>query len=148
MGFKDSFKQFFNLDEDLEEQMAKMEASEEQERSARSRLSRRNHRSLEEQETAGVQEQLEHPAEVAHVNPYNFDDVQMIIDEAKHHKIVIFNLSKVTRVEAKRMLDFISGAVYALDAQIAKVHNHTFVFALDTLDIEPVLSDYNVNQTS
>jgi len=147
MGLKDSFMHFFNLDEDVEEQMEKVEQNEEQRHSAARLPSRRSRLSQREQEMFADQEQEENSVEIVQVSPDNFEDVQMIIDEGAQRKIVVFSLNKVTRVEAKRMLDFISGAVYVLDAQIVKVRSQTFIFALGTLDIEPVLSEYRFDET-
>jgi|GEM_PF-2213271 len=148
MSLKDSFMHFFNLDEDLEEQMEKMEQNEEQGRSMSRSVTRRSRFSQQRgQKISADQEQEENLDERVYMSPDSFEDVQMIIDEGTQGKIVIFSLDKVTKIEAKRMLDFISGAVYVLDAQIMKVRSQTFIFALGTLDVERVLSEYQLDET-
>lgn len=45
--------------------------------------------------------------------PIDFNSSKEIVDELKKDKIVIFNLDNLSREEARRVIDFISGASYA-----------------------------------
>ncbi|MFU0801481.1 MAG: cell division protein SepF [Xylanivirga thermophila] len=67
--------------------------------------------------------------------PFSYDDTQTIIDNLKSRKPVIVNLEALDIDLAQRVLDFMSGAVYALDGTIHKVSKGIFVLAPSNVDI-------------
>ncbi|HHT65602.1 MAG: cell division protein SepF [Caldicoprobacterales bacterium] len=64
-----------------------------------------------------------------------YDDTQAIIDNLKSRKPVIVNLDSLEQDLAQRVLDFMSGAVYALDGTIQKVSRSIFVLVPSNVDI-------------
>ncbi|HOB21134.1 MAG TPA: cell division protein SepF [Candidatus Atribacteria bacterium] len=64
-----------------------------------------------------------------------YDDTQNIIDNLKSRKPVIVNLDSLEQDLAQRVLDFLSGAVYALDGTIQKVSRCIFVLAPSNIGI-------------
>ncbi len=75
------------------------------------------------------------PIKVVLMEPTNYDDVQDICNNLKSKKPIIVNFENVDKELAKRMVDFISGAVYALDGTIQKVSNGIVVVAPSNVDI-------------
>ncbi len=67
--------------------------------------------------------------------PVSYDDTQNIVDNLKERKPVIINLETLDIELAQRVLDFISGAVYALGGTIQKVARGIFVIAPRNIDI-------------
>lgn len=67
--------------------------------------------------------------------PLSFDDTQSIINNLKTRKPIVVNLESLDTNLAQRVLDFISGAVYALDGTIQKVSRGIFVLAPSNIDI-------------
>ncbi len=67
--------------------------------------------------------------------PFSYDDTQTIIDNLKSRKPIIVNLEALDVELAQRVLDFMSGAVYALDGSIHKVSRGIFVLAPSNVDI-------------
>ena len=61
--------------------------------------------------------------------PTNFDQVDEIISELKMKNAIVINLEYVNKDVARRIVDFISGAVHALDGHIQKVSNAIFLVA-------------------
>lgn len=61
--------------------------------------------------------------------PTTFEQSEAICDLLKEKKSVIVNLEYVNKDVARRIVDFISGGVYALDAHIQKVSNSIFLIA-------------------
>ena len=61
--------------------------------------------------------------------PTNFEQSDEICSFLKEKKSVIVNLEYVNKDVARRIVDFISGGVYALDAHIQKVSNSIFLIA-------------------
>jgi len=61
--------------------------------------------------------------------PTNFDQSQEICEYLKEKRAVIVNLEYVNKEVARRIVDFISGAVFAVDGHIQKVSNSIFLIA-------------------
>lgn len=69
------------------------------------------------------------------LQPEVFEDAQEICDNLKSKKPVIVNLEEMDVDTARRVIDFLSGAVYALDGNIQKVSNGIFLVAPYNVDI-------------
>jgi len=67
--------------------------------------------------------------------PTSFDDTQSIINNLKSRKPVVITLELLDAALAQRVLDFISGAIYALDGTIQKVSRGIFVLAPSNIEI-------------
>ena len=69
------------------------------------------------------------------LEPKSFDDSQHIADQLKNRRPVIVNLENAERNLAKRIVDFVSGATYALNGNMQKVGNGIFLFVPNNVDI-------------
>ena len=69
------------------------------------------------------------------MQPENFEDARDICDHLKNKKPVIINLEDVQKDCAQRIVDFLSGSVYALDGEIQKVSSGIFLIAPSNVDI-------------
>ena len=83
--------------------------------------SRRSSRVVKLHETAPQQ------MRVVVIQPENFEEAQDITDHLKERKPIIVNLEAVEREVARHIVDFLSGAVYALDGEIQKISNGIFL---------------------
>lgn len=61
------------------------------------------------------------------VQPDAFEDSKEIADHLKTKKPIVVNLENIDREVAKRIIDFLSGAVYSLDGNIQKISNGIFL---------------------
>ena len=61
--------------------------------------------------------------------PTTFEQSEEICSLLKEKKSVIVNLEYVNKDVARRIIDFISGGVYALDGHIQKISNSIFLIA-------------------
>lgn len=62
-------------------------------------------------------------------SPRNYSDVQLLIDHLKAGQQVIVDFSSVPQATVYRILDFMSGAVYALSGSIQQITQDIFLFA-------------------
>ena len=67
--------------------------------------------------------------------PTSFEQSDEICSFLKERKSVIDNLEYVNKEVARRIVDFISGGVYALDGYIQKVSNSIFLVAPSNYEI-------------
>lgn len=72
--------------------------------------------------------------------PSTYEDVQLLIDHLKRREQVIVDFSKVNRTSVYRILDFMSGAIYALNGSIQQITTNIFLFAPSgvTISVPPV----------
>lgn len=72
--------------------------------------------------------------------PRSYSDAQDIADNLRHRRPVVINLHRVEKEQAKRIVDFLSGTVYALNGDIQKVGDHIFVCTPENVDIQGNIS--------
>lgn len=61
--------------------------------------------------------------------PNSYEQASEICEHLKERKSIIVNLEYVNKDVARRIIDFMSGAVYALDGNIQKISNSIFLIA-------------------
>ncbi len=61
------------------------------------------------------------------VHPETFEDSKEIADHLKTKKPIVVNLERIDSEVAKRIIDFLSGAVYSLDGNIQKISKGIFL---------------------
>lgn len=84
--------------------------------------------------------------------PTEYDQAQTIIDYLKLRKPIIVNLDEIEVSVAQRILDFITGAVYALSGDIKKAARNIFVVVPSNVEIsnadeEPQPESQNYEET-
>jgi len=72
--------------------------------------------------------------------PRHYSDAQDIADNLRHRRPVVVNLHRVEKDQARRIIDFLSGTVYALNGDIQKVGDTIFVCTPDHVDIQGTIS--------
>lgn len=69
------------------------------------------------------------------VEPKDFNECPKLVDSIKNNRPVILNLEALDIEMARRIFDFLSGAVYALGGCMRKVANNIFVIAPENVDV-------------
>ena len=64
-----------------------------------------------------------------------YDDMQEIARTIKDRKIAVVNFEDMDKAVAQRMVDFLSGAAFALDGVPRKVSGGTFIFSSSQVDM-------------
>lgn len=78
------------------------------------------------------------------LQPTSIEECPKIVDNLKSKKPVIVNLSSLDSDTARKIFDFISGAVYALEGNVQKVANNIFIFAPENVDVTGNLEEGNL----
>ena len=60
-------------------------------------------------------------------SPKSNNDVKKLVDCLKNGEACIINLDSLKSIEQTRILDFLSGAVYAISGKINKLQNNLYV---------------------
>ena len=69
------------------------------------------------------------------MQPNSFDDAQDVCDHLKEKKPVVINLEYADKDTARRLIDFLSGAVYGVDGHIQKVSTTIFLIVPYNVDV-------------
>lgn len=77
------------------------------------------------------------------VEPTSFDDSQKVADCLHNNQPVIVNFEKTDPIVAKRMTDFISGTIYALQGNMKKIGKNILICAPKNIDIDSGLGMEN-----
>ena len=73
--------------------------------------------------------------EVVLFHAKTFDDAAKAADELRRRKAVILNMENVDKSLTRRVVDFLSGSVYALDGRVKKVAQSTYLFCPHNMDV-------------
>ena len=73
--------------------------------------------------------------EVVLFRPNSFNDTSKAADDLKNRKAVIVNMENVDKAMARRVVDFLSGCVYALDGDVKKIAQSAYLFCPHNMDI-------------
>jgi len=75
------------------------------------------------------------------MQPESFEDARNIADHLKNKKPVVMNLEFVEKDISRKIVDFLSGAVYAVDGNIQKVSNGIFIITPYNVGIKGDIRD-------
>ena len=73
--------------------------------------------------------------EVVLFRPSSFNDTSKAADDLRGRKAVIVNMENVDKAMARRVVDFLSGCVYALDGDVKKIAQSAYLFCPHNMDI-------------
>ncbi len=73
--------------------------------------------------------------EVVLFHAKTFDDAAKAADELRRRKAVILNMENVDKSLTRRVVDFLSGSVYALDGRVKKIAQSTYLFCPHNMDV-------------
>jgi cell division inhibitor SepF len=134
MTLKRKFKRFFELDDEYneDEQELDPEIKEKGLPLENQRKEKGNIVSL-----SSIQSQ----SKVILLEPHSYDEVQEIADYLKNRKAVVINVQRISRDQAKRIVDFLSGTVYAIGGDIQKLGSNIFLCTPDNVDVTGSISE-------
>ena len=73
--------------------------------------------------------------EVVLFHAKTFDDAAKASDELRRKKAIILNMENVEKSLTRRVVDFLSGSVYALDGSVKKIAQSTYLFCPHNMDV-------------
>lgn len=73
--------------------------------------------------------------------PRSFDDAQELADHLRSRRAVVVNMQRVRSDVAMRIVDFLSGTVYALNGSISKLGPSIYLCTPDSMEIQGTISE-------
>jgi len=77
------------------------------------------------------------------IEPRAFSEANQIADHLKRRNTVVVNLKRVTPDQAKRIIDFLSGTLYAIKGDLQKLGGGVFLCTPNNVTIDGKISDDN-----
>ncbi len=136
MSIKSKFKTFFFLDDeyaDNEEDQAEEEYEPEKKQKTFSPPTKQNVVSLQS---------VQKSSKVVLVEPRVYAEAQDVADHLKNRKAVVVNLQRIHHDQARRIVDFLSGTVYALGGDIQKIGMDIFLCTPDNVEVSGSISEF------
>ncbi|MCA1059244.1 cell division protein SepF [Rossellomorea aquimaris] len=136
MGIKSKFKTFFLLDEDeYDYEEEKYEEEYEEKKPMKSQLSNTK------QNVVSLQS-VQKSSKMILVEPRVYAEAQEIADHLKNRRSVLVNLQRIQHDQAKRIVDFLSGTVYAIGGDIQRVGDNIFLCTPDNVEVSGNISEF------
>ncbi|WP_066053023.1 cell division protein SepF [Robertmurraya korlensis] len=137
MSLKSKFKTFFFLDDEYE--------YEEEEYEAPAAKSQRQPQQQQQQSVSPKQnvvslQSVQKSSKVVLIEPRVYAEAQEIADQLKNRRAVVVNLHRIERDQAKRIVDFLSGTVYAIGGDIQKIGAEIFLCTPDNVEVSGNIS--------
>ncbi|MED3660327.1 cell division protein SepF [Ureibacillus sp. FSL K6-8385] len=76
------------------------------------------------------------------VEPRVYAEAQDISEHLKNKRAVIVNLQRIDREAGLRIIDFLSGTVYALGGDIQRIGDNIFLCTPDNVEVQGEISNY------
>jgi len=73
--------------------------------------------------------------EVVLFRPGNFNDITKAADDLCANKAVVVNMEGVDKAMARRVVDFLSGSVYALQGTVTKIAQSAYLFCPHNMNV-------------
>ena len=80
------------------------------------------------------------------LEPRAFSESQQIADHLKKRNTVVVNMKRVTSEHAKRIIDFLSGTVYAIGGDLQKIGVGIFLCTPNNVNVEGSISEDDNNK--
>lgn len=158
MSIKNKFQNWFYLDEEEEEEPRKQskqqpEKQQEQQRPAYEQARRttaprntapRKNTKVDEQQSARVVslQSAKKSSKVILVEPRVYAEAQDISEHLKNKRAVVVNLQRIERDQGIRIVDFLSGTVYAIGGDIQRIGTDIFLCVPESVEVAGAISDY------
>ncbi len=81
------------------------------------------------------------------LEPRAFSESQQIADHLKKRNTVVVNLKRVTSDQAKRIVDFLSGTIYAIGGDLQRIGGGIFLCTPNNINVQGKISDDNEEET-
>ena len=75
------------------------------------------------------------------VEPRAYSESQQIADYLKNRNSVVVNLKRVTSDQAKRLIDFLTGTIYAIGGDLQKLGNGIYLCTPNNVNVQGKMSE-------
>ncbi|AXH98634.1 cell division protein SepF [Sporosarcina sp. PTS2304] len=85
---------------------------------------------------------IQKSSKVILVEPHSYAEAQEIAEHLKNKRSVVVNLQRIERDQGFRIIDFLSGTVYALGGDIQRVGTDIFICAPENVEVAGSITEF------
>ncbi|WP_342768836.1 cell division protein SepF [Saliterribacillus persicus] len=130
LGFKNKFRNFFNFEDEYE----LVEENEEY-------VTEDSYQDGNEKNNVVSLKSIQASSKVVLCEPRSYDEVEEIAEHIIHRKSVVINMQRVDTMQARQIIDFMSGTVFALSGQIKKLGSQTFLCTPEHIEVSGSITE-------
>lgn len=134
MGIKSKFKNFFLLEDDHE-------PTEEEKRFNADNEGKTNTEQNRGNNVVSLQS-VQQSSKMMLVEPRVYAEAQEVADHLVNRRAVLVNLQRISRDQGIRIVDFLSGTVYAIGGDIQRVGQDIFLCTPDNVEVAGNISEW------
>lgn len=147
MSIKRRFEKWFYLDEEEEfqqEQPVREQQPIQEQQPRRAAVSRKPQVAETPQQPGNVVslQSIQKSSKVVLFEPRVYAEAQDISEHLKNKRAVVVNLQRIERDQGIRIVDFLSGTVYALGGDIQRIGTDIFLCVPENVEVAGAISDF------
>lgn len=153
MSIKNKIQNWFYLDEEEEAEAKQKQQSKNEVRRPKTEQQQQRPKRTKTAKLEPVREEQLSPrivslqsaqksSKVVLVEPRVYAEAQDISEHLKSKRAVVVNLQRIDRDQGVRIIDFLSGTVYALGGDIQRIGPDIFLCVPDNVEVAGAISDY------
>ncbi|AUZ28677.1 cell division protein SepF [Bacillus subtilis] len=138
---KNKLKNFFSMDEEeYEYEYIETERESQEEHEQKEKPAYTSNKPAGKQNVVSLQS-VQKSSKVVLSEPRVYAEAQEIADHLKNRRAVVVNLQRIQHDQAKRIVDFLSGTVYAIGGDIQRIGSDIFLCTPDNVDVSGTISE-------
>lgn len=148
MSFVSKFKSYFALDDEYEykdEVMEEEETERKVTKPAKHQTQPASTGNNSNQNIVSLQS-VQKSSKVVLLEPRAYAEAQDVADHLKNRRAVVVNLQRIQHDQGKRIIDFLSGTVYAISGDIQKIGTDIFLCTPDNVDVSGNITGFEVDK--
>lgn len=145
MSIKNKFEKWFYLDDEENEVPEKPRREEQrpiQEQPRRAPMRKQAGGEPQQPATVVSLQSVQKSSKVILIEPRVYAEAQDISEHLKNKRAVVVNLQRIERDQGIRIVDFLSGTVYALGGDIQRIGTDIFLCVPENVEVAGAISDY------
>ncbi|MCG3090178.1 cell division protein SepF [Sporosarcina cyprini] len=144
MSMKKRFEKWFYLEDEEEFEQERSVQVQQPVQEPPKRVNTRKQTANEPQPTGNIVslQSIQKSSKVILVEPRVYAEAQDISEHLKNKRAVVVNLQRIERDQGVRIVDFLSGTVYALGGDIQRIGTDIFLCVPENVEVAGSITDY------
>lgn len=100
-----------------------------------------NKQTVQQKQNVVSLQSVQKSSKVILMEPRMYAEAQEIADHLKNRRAVVVNLQRIDQDQARRIVDFLSGTVYAISGDIQRIGMNIFLCTPDNVEVTGNISE-------
>ena len=142
MSNKTKIKSLFDLEDEYEYKEQEIYEEEPVHESKKTRSSIHQAQPSKNSQNVVSLQSVQKSAKLILMEPRSYSEAQEVADHLKSRRAVIVNLHRIHQSEARKIVDYLGGTVYAIDGRLEPIGKDIILCTPDNVDIAGSISEF------